>query len=168
MVTPARGGAEYVPSSIKSAASQPDFRVDSQPPTIVAPPRPVASMRVRWTSASGSRTRHPSATCAASRRARAGLRIGPGQRGHATGLPDQQDGSAVFGVAHCLRWSPVTMVQLEQEVGHGAEHGAGPAGVVDAGLLRDLRLGRALRCPGARLALAGRLSSPALSRPLAQ
>src|SRR5437899_11281960 len=43
-------------------------------------------------------------------------------------------------VAHAMSHPPETMGQPEQEVGHGPELGAVPARLVDAGVLRQLRI----------------------------
>src|SRR2546427_734485 len=43
-------------------------------------------------------------------------------------------------VAHAMSHPPETMGQPEQEVGHGTEQGAVPARLVDAGVLRQLRI----------------------------
>lgn len=77
-----------------------------------------------------------------------------GKRAATKLLPDQQESSATRGVAHYMSHSPATMGRREQEVGHGAEQGAIPTRAVDAGVLRHLRIGRAVRGLGAQLALA--------------
>lgn len=82
--------------------------------------------------------------------------------------PDQQDDSATPGVAHAMSHPAARIDPPEQEVCHGAEQSAVPAGSVDARVLRAVRLGAAVRGSGANMALAPGLCLPAVwwrSRP---
>lgn len=78
------------------------------------------------------------------------------------GLPDQQDDSAIPGVAHAMNYPTGTMGPPEQGVRHGAEQGALPARAVDARVLRAVRLSTALRGAGASVALTRGLRLPGL------